>query len=196
VLLKSLTRLPQVRDPAAVMGWLSRMADNEIRDRVDYAHRQRRDAVRRVPVDEDVMDLPSPIRQALSLAIVAEEHERLERALEALPDAQREAIVLRKLEELSFPEMAVRLGKSEDACRMMFARAMAALTLQLRALVMSSRSRRCWSGRRTPSCMARCRRSKKSRPSPIRRAPARARKVSGVVHQARRGHERDAGQPV
>src|SRR6478672_3718177 len=52
VLLKSLTRLTQVRDPAAVMGWLSRMAENEIRDRVDYAHRQRRDAVRRVPVDE------------------------------------------------------------------------------------------------------------------------------------------------
>ena len=132
VLLKSLTRLPQVRDPAAVMGWLSRMAENEIHDRVDYAHRQRRDAVRRVPMDEDVTELPSPVRQALSLAIVAEEHERLERALEALPEAQREAIVLRKLEELSFPEMAVRLGKSEDACRMMFARAMTALTLLLR----------------------------------------------------------------
>ena len=137
VLLKSLTRLAQVRDPAAVMGWLSRMADNEIRDRVDYEHRQRRDAVRRLPLDEGAMELPSPVRQALSLAIVAEDSERLARALEALPEAQREAIVLRKLEELTFPEMAARLGKSEDACRMTFARAMAALTLQLRDRILA-----------------------------------------------------------
>ena len=132
VLLKSLTRLAQVRDPAAVMAWLSRMADNEIRDRVDYGHRQRRDAVRRLPLDEGAMELPSPVRQALSLVMAAEDGERLARALEALPETQREAIVLRKLEELTFPEMAARLGKSEDACRMTFARAMAALTLQLR----------------------------------------------------------------
>ena len=69
----------------------------------------------------------------MSQAILNEEAERLERALEALPDAQREVIILRKLEELTFPEIAARLGKSEDACRMMFARAMAALTLRLRA---------------------------------------------------------------
>jgi len=135
VLLKSLTRLSQLQDPAAVMAWMARIAENEIRDRVDYQHRQRRDAMQRVPLDDDALQLPSPVRQALSVAIVNEESERLERALEALPDAQRQAVVLRKLEELTFPEMAARLGKSEDACRMMFARAMAALTLQLRERV-------------------------------------------------------------
>ena len=57
--------------------------------------------------------------------------EALETALEELGDAQREIIVLRKLEELTFPEIANRLGKSEDACRMAFSRAMAALTLKL-----------------------------------------------------------------
>ena len=39
--------------------------------------------------------------------------------------------LLRKFEELSFPEIARRLSKSEDACRMQFARAMTALTLAL-----------------------------------------------------------------
>jgi DNA-directed RNA polymerase specialized sigma24 family protein len=34
------------------------------------------------------------------------------------------------LEERSFGEIAARLGKSEDACRMAFARAMTALTLR------------------------------------------------------------------
>ena len=131
VLLKSFQRLQQVQDPGAVMGWLARMAENEIRDRADYASRQRRDAARRVPLDSDAVSIPAPVRQALSQAILKEESERLTRALESLPDAQREIIVWRKLEELTFHEIAVKLQKSEDACRMAFSRAMAALTVRM-----------------------------------------------------------------
>jgi RNA polymerase sigma-70 factor (ECF subfamily) len=131
VLLKSFERLAQVQNPAAVMAWLARMAENEIRDRADYASRQRRDAARRVPLDDQAAAVPAPVRQALSQVIATEETERLERALETLPEAQREIIVWRKLEELSFAEIAAKLGKSEDACRMAFARAMAALTVRL-----------------------------------------------------------------
>lgn len=131
VLIKSLDRLEQVQDPSAAMAWLARIAENEIRDRVDYHGRQRRDAARRVPLDSHADLVPAPVRQALSQAIVTEETERLERALEALPDAQREIIVLRMFEELTFRDIGARLGKSEDACRMAFARAMAALTLQM-----------------------------------------------------------------
>ena len=117
VLLKSFQRLNHVQEPRAVMGWLARIAENEIRDRAEHAHRQRRDAALRVPI-EDAADVPSPVRQALSLAIVSDETERIERALEAMPNAQRELIVLRKLEEMTFPDISQRLGKSEDACRM------------------------------------------------------------------------------
>jgi RNA polymerase sigma-70 factor (ECF subfamily) len=130
VLLKSFQRIAQVQDPAAVMSWLARIAENEIRDRADFRQRQRRDAALRVPI-EAAADVPAPVRQALSLAIITDDTERLERALESLPEAQRELIVLRKLEELTFPELAARLGKSEDACRMAFARAMSALTLKM-----------------------------------------------------------------
>jgi len=56
------------------MAWMARIAENEIRDRADYQDRQRRDAARRVPLEE---------------------------------------------------------AAEEDACHMMFARAMAALTLKL-----------------------------------------------------------------
>jgi RNA polymerase sigma-70 factor (ECF subfamily) len=130
VLLKSFERLGQVQEPAAVMGWLARIAENEIRDQADRRHRQRRDAARNVPVDE-AASLPSPVRQALSLAILTDETERLERALESLPESDRELIVMRKLEERTFREIGARLGKSEDACRMAFSRAMSALTLRL-----------------------------------------------------------------
>ena len=133
VLCKSLGRLDDVRDPAAVMTWLARIAENEIRDQADFYKRQRRDAAMRAPI-EDAADVPAPVRHALSQAIVSRETERLEAALEELAEAQREVIVLRKLEELTFPEIAQRLDKSEDACRMAFSRAMAALTIRLARL--------------------------------------------------------------
>src|SRR5580765_7868769 len=46
VLLKSYQRIDQVQDPAAVMGWMVRIAENEIRDQVERRLRQRRDAAR------------------------------------------------------------------------------------------------------------------------------------------------------
>jgi RNA polymerase sigma factor (sigma-70 family) len=130
VLLKTHQRIDQVQDPAAVMGWMVRIAENEIRDQVDYQHRQRRDAALQAPI-EAANAVPAPVRQALSQAILNEEASRVEHALESLPDDQRTLIVMRKLEERSFAEIGEALGKSPDACRMAFSRAMAALTLAL-----------------------------------------------------------------
>lgn len=129
VLLKSYQRMEQF-DGGSLMAWVARIAENEIRDQHEFHGRQRRDAGRDASLDGDA-GLRSPVRSALSQAIWTEESERLERALESLPEAQREAIVLRKLEELSFREIGERLGRSEDAGRMLFGRAMAALTLAL-----------------------------------------------------------------
>ena len=132
VLLKSFERIGQFEGSgtASLMAWLARIAENEIRDRADYQGRQRRDAARRVPLEE-AEALPVAIRSALTQAILSEEAEHLERVLESLTDGHREIILLRQFEELTFPEIAARLGKSEDACRMMLARAMTALTLKL-----------------------------------------------------------------
>ena len=57
--------------------------------------------------------------------------ERVERALQALDEPYREIIVLRKFAELSYQEIGERLGKSPDACRMLLARALTALTLMM-----------------------------------------------------------------
>ena len=131
-LVKSLEHLHQLKadNTASLMGWLARIADNEIRDRADYYQRQRRDAARDVPL-EDQAPVPALTRSALSRVILDEQAEQLEAALESLSPAHREVILLRKFEELSFADIARRLGKSEDACRMLLARAMTALTLKL-----------------------------------------------------------------
>jgi RNA polymerase sigma-70 factor (ECF subfamily) len=132
-LLRSFERLPQLEAEGGgrLMAWLMRIAENEIRDRADYVHRQRRDAARDVPLDGLQESLAADIRSMSSRVVLSEEAERLERALERLSDAHREIILLRKFEELSFHEIGRRLGKSEDACRMQLARAMAALTVQM-----------------------------------------------------------------
>ena len=130
--LKSLTHINQLEgsETGSLMAWLARIAENEIRDRVDFEQRQRRDAAREVPIEDDGA-FRAPARSALSEVILDEEALQIERALESLSPAHREIVLLRKFEELSFGEIGARLGKSEDACRMLLARAMTALTLKL-----------------------------------------------------------------
>jgi RNA polymerase sigma-70 factor (ECF subfamily) len=132
-LLKAFRNLDRLERPdgTALMGWLARIAENEIRDQRDRHHRQRRDVAREVALDEGLAPLAARVRSQTSRLRLREDLELLEHALEELEEAQREVIVLRKLEELSFPEIAERMGRSPDACRMLFARAMAALTLRV-----------------------------------------------------------------
>ncbi|MEP6915590.1 MAG: sigma-70 family RNA polymerase sigma factor [Acidobacteriota bacterium] len=131
-LLKSLEHLPEFEGAhsGSLIAWLAAIAEHEIRDRVDYQQRGRRDAAREVRLETDP-SLPALARSALTQAIVTEEAERLEAALETLSPAHREIILLRKYQELPFAEIGRRLGKTDDACRMLLARAMTALTIAL-----------------------------------------------------------------
>ncbi len=134
-LLKSLQHLDELKgnDTRSLMAWLARIAEHEIRDRADYHHRQRREAAREVPLEDDT-PLAARSRSALSRVILDEEAHRLEEAIESLSPEHREVIVLRKFEDLPFSEIARRMGRSEDACRMLLARAMTALTLRISAV--------------------------------------------------------------
>ena len=131
-LLKSYEKLGEFRGSKArsLMAWLARIAEHQIRDSADHIHRQRRDAAREAPLD-DSAPVPAITRSALSRVILNEEARRLEEALEALSPDHRDVILMRKFEELPFAEIAQRTGRTEDACRMLLARAMTALTLRL-----------------------------------------------------------------
>ncbi len=134
-LLKSFEHFRQFEqsDGASLMAWLAKIAENEIRDRADYHNRQRRDARLETAFETAHREVAATMRSALTQLILDERSERLEEALEALEAHYREVIILRSFEELSFREIGARLGRSEDACRMLFARAMAALTMRMSA---------------------------------------------------------------
>jgi RNA polymerase sigma-70 factor (ECF subfamily) len=131
-LLKSVKQLGAFRgqDPRAFQAWLARIAEHEIRDRADHQHRLRRDAAREVALDEEA-PVPAITRSALSRILLDERARRLEEALDTLTPEHRQVILMRKFEELSFAEIGARLERKEDAARMLFARAMTALTLTL-----------------------------------------------------------------
>jgi RNA polymerase sigma-70 factor (ECF subfamily) len=72
----------------------------------------------------------SPSHQAMR----REQGVLLARALDQLPADYREVIILRHLEELSFPEVAARMGKSQDSVKNIWARALARLRRSLGAI--------------------------------------------------------------
>ncbi len=91
--------------------WLYRIATNVA---LTHLKRRGREAERRVPLALDLRaDGPSPGEAALrreTLAAVAA-------AVERLPQQQRAALILRKYQALSYPEIAKTLGCSEEAAR-------------------------------------------------------------------------------
>lgn len=123
----------QGADTAALIRWLSRIARNEVFRAETHWRRDRRDVERTVALGQEAPELVASLRSQISRLVKQEEKAQLEAALAALSEEHREVILARKYEELSFPEIGERLGRSANAARMLFARAMAALTRELEA---------------------------------------------------------------
>ena len=116
----------------SMMAWLGGIARNEIRIYARHLERKQRDVRQNVPLDDVDQLVANQIRSEVSRIHLLDQTRVLEEALAQLSDTHREVIVLRRFEELSFAEVGQRLDKTADAARMLYARAMTALTLQMR----------------------------------------------------------------
>ncbi len=122
------------QDGASLVAWLAKIAENEVRDQADFHGRARRRMAADVPIDGPLAaEVPAAARSPLSLAIAAQEAERVAAALADLDPDHRQVIVLRKFDERTFKDISAIMGRSEDACRMLLGRALAALTIGLRS---------------------------------------------------------------
>lgn len=117
--------------------WLSRIAQNALRDNLDKLHAAKRDIRKEVRLDNyrpvtagGFARLPGPIEFTTPSVIMSkkEDLDKLEKAIDELKPEYREVIVLTKLEGLSYKEIGNRLSKSPDAVRMLVPSAMAELT--------------------------------------------------------------------
>ena len=117
--------------------WLSRITENKLRNNLERLHADKRDIRREVrldthrsTLDESFAAAMEPMNATTPSAIVSkrEDFDKLAKAIDTLKPEYREVIVLTKVEGLSYKEIGDKLGRSADAVRMLFSRAMAALT--------------------------------------------------------------------
>ncbi len=124
-LLDALARRNQFRGQSEgeLLAWLRAILSNNLIDAHRHYGRAKRDVVRSVSLDEEISQsfyrvdalATSSASSPSQKAATNEQLLRLPAALDALPDAQREAIVLHHLRGLKLADTAQALGRSESA---------------------------------------------------------------------------------
>lgn len=123
VFMKAYTALPSFReDKGTFSAWLYSIARNSVIDHYRAS---------RTTLDiEDVWDLKSgediPRDTDAKMSL-----EKVEMYLKDLPSAQRELVIMRVWQELSYEEIAAITGKTEASCKMMFSRTMQKLRTEM-----------------------------------------------------------------
>ena len=107
------------REYRAFLGWLFTIAEHRIRDRVDYHNAKSRQPPE--PREGSADTTPSVI------AVRNERVERVREAIERLPQDYKDVIRLRRFQELDCREVAELMGRSENAVRVLYCRAIKAL---------------------------------------------------------------------
>jgi RNA polymerase sigma-70 factor (ECF subfamily) len=120
-----------------LLAWLRKLLLNNVADFTRrYRDTAKRGIDREVPLEagsssgpgpEPRADTPSPSQEA----IANEEAERFARALKQLPDDYRQVILLRYQEQHSFEEIGRQLGRTPNAARMLWLRAVERLKEEL-----------------------------------------------------------------
>jgi len=125
------------RDEGDFLRWLSKIAENKLRDILDKFHAEKRDIRREIPfkrertnANGDSLGIAGPLQTTTPsvLLVRKEQLDRLERAIDDLKAEYREVIFLSRIERLSHEEIAVKLGKTKGAVAMLLSRALIALT--------------------------------------------------------------------
>ena len=130
-------RLEELRDPAAVLGWLSRVARNAARDRLRWWKRRKRESF-----DEAGAPLARLVAMADSAPLAdealaaAQTGAAVARAVASLPDKHRVVLLLREADGMSYEEIAESLGVAVGTVESRLHRARAALARKLERLSM------------------------------------------------------------
>lgn len=124
-LLEAQQALAQFRgtSDAALAGWLRQILARNLADAARAAGRAKRDVTRERSLEQALDESSARLEGCLAAdqtspsehAVRAERLAQLAEAIAALPEPQREAVVMRHLEGLSLAAIAERLGRTEAA---------------------------------------------------------------------------------
>ena len=103
--------------------WLLGILENKIRSRLDFLRARKRDARREVVLEERQAP-PAPVGSPTQEVVRGEDRERLERAMDRLPERYRDVIVSRYYLRMSWREIGELTSRSEEAAQMLCHRAL------------------------------------------------------------------------
>jgi len=109
-------------DPRELVAWLRQILVNQVTDHVRRFETDKRQISREVPLVSDMVDVQA--RSPSQPLLTAEDWQRLQAGLDQLPTMHREVILLRHREGYTFAEIGDLLGKSPDAIRKIWGRAL------------------------------------------------------------------------
>jgi RNA polymerase sigma-70 factor (ECF subfamily) len=140
--LKALATFPnfEYRGEGQLVHWLTCFVENAIRDRSRY-HKAQKRANPTLPLARRSFDGRAGwTAQIAGKAPTASQEMRgqelfnaIERFVDELPDEQREVFIMRAIEKISWTQIAQTMEKTEDASRMLYARARARVAKKLAA---------------------------------------------------------------
>jgi RNA polymerase sigma-70 factor (ECF subfamily) len=116
-------------DRAELVAWLRQILVNQVADHVRRFDADKRRVSREVPLGADLVDVQTP--PPSQPLLTAEEWHRLESGLDRLSTTHREVILLRHREGYTFSQIGDLVGKSPDAVRKLWERAVQNLQQQL-----------------------------------------------------------------
>ena len=120
----------ELRGAREFRAWLFECADRKIVDRYRFYRAAKRDMEREAQPEsgfEATGHNATPSRHA----VIREEVEELRKALDKLPEMQRECLVLHRIVGLSYEEVGQRIDRSPSAVRGLVARALASISIDL-----------------------------------------------------------------
>jgi len=124
-LVRAYRSLRRCGDPTRFKGWLFRIVSNQCKTHVTRRKRRKKDRLEDLPEE-----IPSS-HEADAAARKAELRGQLQTALDQLPADQREALVLKYIQEFSLLEMTELLGASPSALKIRLKRGREALRVEL-----------------------------------------------------------------
>jgi RNA polymerase sigma-70 factor (ECF subfamily) len=122
------------RNEGDFLRWVSKIAENRLRDHLERMHMKKRDIRKEVPLsisgdDDSYHPANEPVESVTPSIIMShrEDLNRLELAMDKLKPEYREVIVLSRIEGLTHEQIADRMGKTPGAVRMLLVRALSSI---------------------------------------------------------------------
>lgn len=124
------------RGEAAFRHWLYLRAQHKLIDKARHVGAAQRSPQREIAIEDHpaVLALANGFQSPSGEVATAEELARIEQAFSELSDDYREAISLQRLCEMSYDEIAPRMGRTEGAVRNLVYRGLSQLALRLSEL--------------------------------------------------------------